>query len=474
MPHTPPPGQYVRSTPPPFVVRTDLADDPGGRGEVVARLGHVSDLHVMDAASPMRFEWIETLAHDPRWRPLLHMHRPQETLVPWAVARHVDELRAEADLDLLVCTGDNIDNAQRNELDAYLGLLTGGDVSLPAWGSAQDAWGATDGAPWPYWSPSREVDDTWKPRGFPVIDDFLTRTAEPISSVGLGMPWTSMPGNHDLLCQGTSFVDEQLHRAAVGDRKALSPPPGFEPDDALTLFVDDPSAFLGVGDRPVVADAARRAITLDDWIAAHAMAGALGWHGRTETGRADTVVRLAAFTLIVLDTNHPHADYQGSIGRFQLRWLDEQLDQADREGRLMVLASHHGVDSLVNERGDDPDRVLAPPLLEIVHRHPSVVLWLTGHRHIHRITPRPGAAGGFWEITTASIIDWPSERRSIELIRHAGGTVEIRTRVHHHRAEPGSLAWWHREVAERFGGSQVRHAMAGADADRDVRLFVAR
>ena len=44
-----------------------------------------------------------------------------------------------------------------------------------------------------------------------------------------------------------------------------------------------------------------------------------------------------------------------------------------------------------------------------------------------------------------------------------GGTVEIRTRVHHHRAEPGSLAWWHREVAERFGGSQVRHAMAGAD-----------
>ena len=52
---------------------------------------------------------------------------------------------------------------------------------------------------------------------------------------------------------------------------------------------------------------------------------------------------------------------------------------------------------------------LAAPLLEVVHRHPCVVLWLTGHRHIHRITPRPGAAGGFWEITTASIIDWPSD-----------------------------------------------------------------
>ena len=98
----------------------------------------------------MRFEWIETLAHDPRWRPLLHMHRPQETLVPWAVAQHVDEIRAEGALDLLVSTGDNIDNAQRNELDVYLGLLAGGDVSLPAAGSPQDAWGGPDGEPWPY------------------------------------------------------------------------------------------------------------------------------------------------------------------------------------------------------------------------------------------------------------------------------------------------------------------------------------
>ncbi|MEY4229458.1 MAG: hypothetical protein RLZZ362_307, partial [Actinomycetota bacterium] len=68
------------------VPRTDLAAAPTGAGECVASLWHLSDLHVLDAASPMRFEWIETLAHDPRWRPLLHMHRPQESLVPWAVA----------------------------------------------------------------------------------------------------------------------------------------------------------------------------------------------------------------------------------------------------------------------------------------------------------------------------------------------------------------------------------------------------
>jgi hypothetical protein len=140
----------------------------------------------------------------------------------------------------------------------------------------------------------------------------------------------------------------------------------------------------------------------------------------------------------------------------------------------VVAREHHGVDTLVNERGDDPERVLAAPLLDVVHRHPSVVLWLTGHRHIHRITPRPGAAGGFWEITTASIIDWPSERRRIEVLRHTDGSVEIASTLHAHRAEAGSLAWWHRELAQRFGASQVRHAMSGTELDRDVRLFLAR
>lgn len=457
-----------------LVPRTDLAPLPTGSGQVLARLGHVSDLHVLDAASPMRFEWIETLAHDPRWRPLLHMHRPQETLVPWAVAAHVDEIRAEGSIDLLVSTGDNIDNAQQNELDVYLGLLAGGEVHLPATGSPQDAWGGPDGEPWPYWSPRADVVDTWKPRGYPVVDDLLERTTHPIRSAGLELPWTSLPGNHDLMCQGTSPITDELHRAAVGDRKALFPPDGFEPADALTLFVDEPEAFLGIRERPITADPTRRAVTLQEWVAAHAMAGALGWSGSTPTGRADTVVHLDAFSLVILDTNHPHADYQGSIGRFQLIWLDEVLAEADRDGRLVVIASHHGPDSLVNERGDDPDRLLAGPLLDVVHRHRCVVLWLTGHRHIHRITPRPGPSGGFWEITTASIIDFPCERRTIELRRHTDGTVEIASHVRGHRAPEGSLAWWHHDLARRFGGSQVRNAMAGTELDRDVRLFVAR
>jgi metallophosphoesterase (TIGR03767 family) len=474
-----------RAIAPPLVLRTDLAPAPStddGHGELLASLSHLSDLHVMDAASPMRFEWIETLAHDPRWRPLLHMHRPQETLVPWAVAAHVSALRERPmgatrgdRLDLVVFTGDNIDNAQQNELDAYLSLVAGGTSTLSAVGSAQDAIDVDLGQVWPYWCPKADVADSWKPRGYPAIDDLVERTSEPLTSAGLGLRWTSLQGNHDVLCQGTSFVNDALTAAATGATKALWPLEGFEPDDVLTLFVDHPERFLGVGRRPISPDPRRRGLTRRDWIAGHVAAGATGWtSSQLDAESTDTVIELDAVSVVVLDTNHPDGDYQGSVGQAQLDWLDDVLTRADDAARWVVLASHHGVDTLVNTRGDDPSRRLAAPMLDVVHRHPCVVAWLVGHRHIHRITPRPGAAGGFWEITTASIIDWPVERRSVEVLRHRDGTIEITCVVHPHDADPTSLAGIHLDIAQRFGGSQVRSAMAGSDLDRNVRLFLRR
>ena len=449
----------------------------------MATICHLSDLHVLDAGSPMRFEWIETLAHDPRWRPLLHMHRPQEALVPWAVAAHVQTLRNHPSpgtrgglIDLVLCTGDNIDNAQSNELDAYLALIGGGSVSLSGRGGPQDAGDHSGDSPWPYWSPSSAVVDTWKPRGYPVVEDFFDRVAEPLRSPGVGLAWAGLPGNHDLLCQGTSAINQRLAAVAVGSHKGLFPIPGFEPDDALTLFVDEPDRFLTTGSRTITPEPGRQPIELTEWLERHIAAGALGYTAQHVAARsADAVIDLDRVSIVMVDTNHPAADYQGSVGAAQLEWLDETLSRiGDDPGRLAVIASHHGVDSLVNTRGNDPSRRHGEAMLEVIHRHPCVVAWLVGHRHIHRVTPRPGPSGGFWEITTASIIDWPVERRILEIVRHDGGLVEIISTVDRHDAEPGSLAALHLDLAERFGGSQVRTAMAGSELDRDVRLYLNR
>jgi hypothetical protein len=67
-------------------IRTDLGGTVGegaydpSRGRTVGRLVHLSDLHVIDVVSPARAEWVELLGDDPRWRPLLDMHRPYEAL----------------------------------------------------------------------------------------------------------------------------------------------------------------------------------------------------------------------------------------------------------------------------------------------------------------------------------------------------------------------------------------------------------
>ncbi|MEJ7717337.1 MAG: hypothetical protein WKF31_04980 [Thermoleophilaceae bacterium] len=75
-------------------------------------------------------------------------------------------------------------------------------------------------------------------------------------------------------------------------------------------------------------------------------------------------------------------------------------------------------------------------------RHPSAVAFVNGHEHNNRIEPferRPGtgrAAGGFWEINTASHIDWPQQSRLIDLFDNRDGNLSIFGTIVDHAAAP--------------------------------------
>jgi hypothetical protein len=247
----------------------------------------------------------------------------------------------------------------------------------------------------------------------------------------------------------------------------------------LNLFVERPELFSTGGvNRQIAASTQRRAVDLREWMAAHMQHGALGYdQSHVRDGRADTFIDTEHVRIILLDTNHPGGDYQGSIGAAQVAWLDARLTEVDRQpGRIAVLASHHGSVSLINTRGDDPERLLAKALTEVVHRHPCVVAWLVGHRHLHRVMPHPNPSGngaGFWEITTASLIDWPSQTRAVEFMRHDDGTLEIVCTLQDHHAPTGSLAALHLELARRFAGDSAAH-MQGHAGDGNVRLILKR
>jgi 3',5'-cyclic AMP phosphodiesterase CpdA len=452
---------------------------PSGDGTSLLSLLVMSDIQVLDTVSPARCEWIELLADDPRWRPLLHMHRPCEALTHWAFAAHVQAARREPlargssrPYDLCLCLGDNIDNAQRNELDAFLAILAGGRTQLSARGGVHEPL-ARAGAPWPYWCPEPGVADLWKPRGYPAVPDFVERASATLVSEGLGFPWACLPGNHDVMRQGTSLPEPEIERIAIGAHKALFRPDGFDPADPLRLFVDAPATFSRGAGRAVPALAARRALGRHEWISAHVERGAAGYTAHhAQQGLTDAVIDTEHVRIVMLDSNHPAGDYQGSLGTAQLAWLDARLSEVDRQpGRLAVLASHHGSVSLVNKRGDDPLRQHADALTEVAHRHACVVAWLVGHRHLHEIRPHAGPKGGFWEISTGALIDWPVQTRSVEFIRHSGDRVEIVCTLIDHNAPPGSLAHLHHDLSRRFAGEQCAR-MQGRPQDGNVRLRV--
>jgi hypothetical protein len=63
-------------------------------------------------------------------------------------------------------------------------------------------------------------------------------------------------------------------------------------------------------------------------------------------------------------------------------------------------------------------------------QYPNVIAWVNGHTHYNGVQPHARAAtaaagGGFWEINTASHIDWPSQSRIIEVVDNGDATLSI-------------------------------------------------
>jgi hypothetical protein len=144
------------------------------------------------------------------------------------------------------------------------------------------------------------------------------------------------------------------------------------------------------------------------------------------------------------------------------RSRDGSTVQTRHEDRYMVVLSHHGYDTLSNPRRDP----LAGELLALLSRFRNVVLWLNGHTHVNRITPR----GSFWEVTTGSIIDWPCQARLVEIYTTASGMLAVGCTMLDHEGE--GLAALHRELAANVPLSGLDSIRAGTPSDRNAILLL--
>jgi metallophosphoesterase (TIGR03767 family) len=505
----------------PRLVRQELASlAPAPARELVSLLhiGHLTDLQLADVQSPGRFEFFERLRGTPGAEAYVPSWRPQEALAPHAIAAMVATLSSSplsaetgAPLGLCISTGDSLDNAQLNELRWFLTLLAGGTFTPNSGGAAYQGAQSAGWSPRAYWSPEPGPDPFKEGYGFPTYPGLLSEALQPLSSPGLSTPWLSCFGNHDGLVLGTALPTSSYEEMLLGAMKPFDLPAGAHPLSMVEEFTSRPELLLCGPGRRVEPDPERQTIGRRQFVAAHLDAGgAPAGHGfqghnvqdETAYGFYD-IDGPVPLRVVILDTTNLDGDFQGSIGLRQCRWLEERLIEVHSRhfgpdgsmwatgarDRLVVLASHHGLATMVNQRRDpagletDHPRLSAATVEPLLHRFGNVVLWLNGHRHVNDVQPRPdpsGRTGGFWEVSTASIADWPCQSRLVELATDgSGGLVVLGTMLDSAApADPGlgqgpeRLASLHRELASNHPHAGARSSAAGRPDDRNVALVV--
>ncbi|RLU87489.1 TIGR03767 family metallophosphoesterase [Streptomyces griseocarneus] len=460
------PYKRLRSGPGwPLVVRTDLAPAGAardGRRTALASFVQFTDLHLADTESPVRFEFLAPFNDS--------AHRPQEVLTVRGASALVERVNALAGgpwtgrpFSLVMATGDNTDNHELIELDWYLSVMSGGRIT-PNSGDPTRYEGVQNSGNTDFWHPESSVRDAYKSRGFPEIPRFLSAAGAPFTAPGLRTPWYSTIGNHDDSIEGT-LPDLGLVRSLyTGDRKLEGVDKAEAAKLAEALRTDPAQAMQRLAHllknggpvRRITPDGRRAPFSPKEFAAAHldpkyTGPGPVG-HGFTasaaRSGKLYYTFPIADGVLgISLDTTNPAGFADGSLGTAQLSWLESELKsrsthwydadghvvKGSSSGELVVVFSHHTSASMGNLLPDPhhpfEKRHDGNALVALLQRFPNVVAWVNGHTHENQIHAHGHTVPerAFWEINTASHIDFPQHARIIEIADNGDGTLSLFT-----------------------------------------------
>ncbi len=445
-----------------MIVRDELADAQTGREDrrtALTSFVQVTDVHIVDAQSPARVEYLHPVEGS--------AHRPQETLTTQGLAalvRRVNTLAAGPHtgrgFDAVVSTGDNTDNKETVELNWFLTAMNGGTI-VPNTGDLTTYEGVQNSGADLYWNPGSEIRDMYKRVGFPDLPGLLDAALTTFSSPGLNTPWYCVFGNHDDSVQGTLPNGISLLEDMYTGSKKFEVPSAKESSSlgsasssgsagdvftALSAFTSKP--------RTVTADLSRKPFTPEEFIAEHLRPentgpGPVG-HGFApdagQTGIGYYSFEIAPGVIgISMDSTNRAGYVDGSLGEAQFKWIEQTLiagssryyDTDDSpvsnpgNDTWFILFSHHTSGSMDNLNSDPTDpserRIPGAEVLDLLHRFPNVLAWVNGHTHENKITPWQGSTPdrSFWEINTASHIDFPQLGRIIEVADNNDGTVSL-------------------------------------------------
>lgn len=508
----------------PRMIRTEISGGIVAIGRGVLAFAHLADTQMVDEESPGRVELVDFIGGDP----FSASYRPQEGLMPFVLNEEVRAVRSlkrgpvtGVPIRLAMTGGDNVDNAQLNETRWFIDIMDGGKVVNPDSGRRRTCGvkrrplytgmrgggrfyepnGKGDG---PGYSPSmaanrRSVRRSVASRDYPGLFEQMNR---PFRPVGLGIPWYSVFGNHDGLVQGNfaqnGLFDEVVlscRKVTRYSREALAQirpllEGGVTPaerDDVIRLTFGDfldtwgvPREHKGLY-KTVPSDPRRRFLRKPAWIREHfSTRGRPRGHGFTQANIASgegyySFKAAAGVRFVVVDTAADNSS-SGNMDEAQYRWLDAELTAAEARRDLVLVFGHH---SLRTMNAVVSSVRLGPEVEALLRRHPGVIAYVAGHEHRNRIEPH----GTFWEIVTASHLEWPQQSRVIELAELQSGALAIYTTGIDHAGPPrptgsGSkrLASIARELSlnepQAENGEDGRPDRRGTTLDRNTALLV--
>ncbi|MCJ8500690.1 TIGR03768 family metallophosphoesterase [Desulfatitalea alkaliphila] len=483
------------------IMGTSYAPPRSNDPATLLRFFAISDIHITDKESPSQLIYLQPLNQYGFEAGVTSVYSPvmlYTTHVLDAAIQTVNALHKSNPIDFGISLGDTCNSTQNNELRWYIDVFDG-RIIHPASGAQV---------------------------GADRID-----YQRPFKAAGLhpSIPWYQTMGNHDHFWMGSippdgrEGNDSSLRDSCTSNEVIAMSNLLVRGNDIYSYKQPGETRYyMGVLDgatpngeiincgqvenfsRPprVVADRDRYSLTKREWVEAFfntSTEPAGHGFGLVPAGKdpdfacysfvpkADIPIKV-----IVLDNTQREDDQStaihghGYLDEARWQWLKAELADGDARHQLMIIASHVPIcvqktgsfmEWLDNSTNPDAPQNAATlvELLEELHSHPNLLMWMAGHRHFNTVKAFESPdenfpENGFWQVETSSLRDFPQQLRMFDIKLNSDYTVSIMTTNVDPAAKEGTPAWTARKYA--VAAQQIVNTEGIYQADNTTNYLV--